>query len=51
VAPLKGILLKCQRVKAFFDLQRSGRIVIFRIHEKTGFKQVLERSDGVLGFS
>jgi hypothetical protein len=32
-------------------LQRSGRRGIFKTHEKVGFKQVLERYDGVLGFS
>jgi len=32
-------------------LQRSGKRGIFRTHEKVGFKQVLERYDGVLGFS
>jgi hypothetical protein len=32
-------------------LQRSGMRGIFKTHEKVGFKQVLERSDGVLGFA
>jgi hypothetical protein len=34
-------------------LQRSGKRSIFKTktHEKVGFKQVLERSDGVLGFA
>ena len=32
-------------------LERSGRIGIFKMHGKKGFKQVLERSDGVWGFS
>ena len=32
-------------------LQRSGKRGIFKRHEKVGFKQVLERSDGVLGFA
>jgi hypothetical protein len=33
-----------------YGLQRSGRRGIFKKHEKTGIKQVLERTDGVLGF-
>jgi hypothetical protein len=32
-------------------LQRSGRSAIFKIHKKKESKQVLERFDGVLGFS
>jgi hypothetical protein len=32
-------------------LQRSGKRSIFKTHEKVGFKKVLERYDGVLGFS
>jgi hypothetical protein len=32
-------------------LQRSGKRGIFKTHEKVGFKQVLERSDGVLGLA
>jgi DNA-directed RNA polymerase subunit omega len=32
-------------------LQRSGKRGIFKTHEKVGFKQVLERSDGVSGFA
>ena len=32
-------------------LQRSGKRGIFKTHEKVGFKQVLERYDGILGFS
>ena len=32
-------------------LRRSGKRDIFTVHEKIGFKPVLERSDGVLGFS
>ena len=32
-------------------LQRSGKRGILKTHEKVGFKQVLERYDGVLGFS
>jgi hypothetical protein len=32
-------------------LQRSGKRSIFKTHGKVGFKQVLERYDGVLGFS
>jgi hypothetical protein len=31
-------------------LQRSGRRCIFKMHGNIGFKQVLERSDGVFGF-
>jgi len=33
------------------DLPRSGRRDIYKMHEKKGFKQVLEQADGVLGFS
>jgi hypothetical protein len=32
-------------------LAKSGKKGIFKTHEKVGFKQVLERYDGVLGFS
>jgi hypothetical protein len=32
-------------------LQRSGKRGFFKTHEKVGFKQVLERYYGVLGFS
>jgi len=32
-------------------LQRSGKRGIVKTHEKVGFKQVLERYDGVLGLS
>ena len=32
-------------------LQRSGRRGIFKMHKKKGFKQVLEKSDSVFGFS
>jgi len=32
-------------------LLRSGKRDISKIHEKVGFKQVLEQYDGVLGFS
>jgi hypothetical protein len=32
-------------------LQRSGKRGIFKTHKKVGFKQVLERYDGILGFS
>jgi hypothetical protein len=32
-------------------LQRSGKRSIFKTHGKVRFKQVLERYDGVLGFS
>ena len=34
-----------------YGLERSGRSGIFKMHDKKGFKQVLERSDGVLGCS
>jgi hypothetical protein len=32
-------------------LAKPGKRGIFKTHEKVGFKQVLERYDGVLGFS
>ena len=52
-APLQGCSwLAVLRVHALRNgLQRFGRRGIFKIHEKVGFKQVLERYDGVLGFS
>ena len=31
--------------------KKAGRRGIFKMHEKTGIKQVLERSDSVLAFS
>jgi hypothetical protein len=34
-----------------YGLQSSGRKGIFKMHVKKGFKQVLERSNGVLGFA
>jgi hypothetical protein len=50
-APLPGCSwLAVLRVHALRNgLQRSGKRGIFKTHEKVGFKQVLERSDGVLG--
>ena len=52
-APLPGCSwLAVLRVHALRNgLQRFGRRGIFKTHEKVGFKQVLERYDGVLGFS
>ena len=52
-APLPGCSwLAVLRVHALENgLQRSGKRGISKTHEKVGFKQVLERSDGVLGFS
>ena len=52
-APLPGCSwLAVLRVHALGNgLQRSGMRGIFKTHEKVGFKQVLERSDGVLGFA
>ena len=52
-APLPGCSwLAVLRVHALRNgLQRSGKRGIFKRHEKVGFKQVLERSDGVLGFA
>jgi hypothetical protein len=52
-APLPGCSwLAVLRVHALRNgLQRSGKRGIFKTHEKVGFKQVLERSDGILGFA
>jgi hypothetical protein len=52
-APLPGCSwLAVLRVHALGNgLQRWGMRGIFKTHEKVGFKQVLERSDGVLGFA
>ena len=48
-APLPGCAWLPHALRS--GLQRSRRRGIFKIHEQEGFMQVLDLSDGVLGFS